>query len=116
MEEKYLTVNLNDIPLKCKNIKTLLENLNKHKDKCKDDLEKYQKLNKALEWANSREFSDCTLPNDNNQYYRLGITADGNIFSIQLWDSYNDDFDRRVKNIYSSSIEDIDNDDDTIVK
>lgn len=115
MEEKYITINISDTPLKCKTISSLLENLNKNKDRCKEDTEKYNKLIKALEWANKTNFKDCILPDDNNQYYRLGITEDGNMFSIQLWDAYNENFDRRVRNVYSSCNEDLDNDDDTII-
>lgn len=111
MEENYIEINISN--KKAKNKKELYDNLFESKDILKNEPQKYEALIPALNWF-KEHFDEIDLPiisNGSTEYYRL--CSNVNVFSIQLWENYNNKFDKRVRNVVSNFLSDIDNDENT---
>lgn len=118
---EYNRIDFSDINISPKNKKQLEENIEHKINKLiKSNNEEYKSLSfhlvHALKWLRD---SKIDLPNiDGKEYYRLGyyITNDNvTVYNVQIWQSYYDDVDILKRIFMSSSDDDLDNDENTII-
>ena len=115
MCDKYYAFNLSGDSPNPKMISELITNLQSKINILTDEIVK-TKLSLGIDWAIKNNINAPKIENE-NEYYRLGISfEDGeNIFSIQIWEKYYENIDRRKKNLFSNSNLDLGNDESTII-
>lgn len=118
---EYNKIDFNDIDISPKNKKQLEENIEYKIDKlAKSNNERHKRisldLTKALKWLKETKV-DLPIIGD-KEYFRLGFYTTNDkvmVYNVQIWEEYFEDIDILKRIFMSSSEEDIDNDENTII-
>ena len=118
---EYQKIDFSDVNISPKNKNQLIENIMNKIERLSRTNDEAQKsislsLNNALEWLKK---STIELPElKDGEYYRLGyhVSDEGQIvYNVLIWEKYLEDIDAVKRVFMSSSSDDLDNDEDTII-